>query len=55
MAAAIKLAELTRQGTPVTSQQLVELYKLTYEEAFKEGMKEQRFTCGCSAGEDENA
>lgn len=46
MLAAIFLDELQKKGT-VTKDDLAQLYKLTYKEAFKEGQREQKSRCGC--------
>lgn len=54
MLAALMLEELlqiTKTSQTVTPQQLNDLYKTTWKEAFKEGRRDARQTCGCQEDE----
>lgn len=47
MLAAIELERLKQKISELTKQELTQFYKLTYQEAYKEGKKDAQITCGC--------
>lgn len=42
-----KTGQAVTPGVAVSPQQLNDLYKTTWKEAFKEGQRDARTTCGC--------
>lgn len=47
MLAALALAEMIKKLGELTPSKLTEFYKLTYQEAYKEGQKDAQIACGC--------